>query len=393
MKNILFIADLCSDTLINEIHSRTGKDPGYAVQKFNRLLCKGFIKNNCKVSTLTNPIIGGLQNKWINFPNETEDGIKYNYIPFVNIPGLKHLIVFLHTFFYVLGWGLKNRRDKVVVCDVLKISGCMGALAASFFNRTKVVGVVTDIYGFMAGDHSSFKHRMAEKVSSWYIAKYDYYVLLTEAMNDLVNPKQKPYIVMEALCDNAVSDDDIKSSTKSDSKVVLYAGGLHEKYGLKMLVDAFVSLNRSDARLVLYGSGPFVPELQNVCSKYSCVEYRGIAPNAEVVKAELAATLLVNPRFTTSELTKYSFPSKNMEYMTTATPLLTTKLPGMPVEYNDFVYLFDEETVDGFATKIKLVLDKSQEELSQKGFAARHFVLSKKNNLVQTQRILNMVFN
>ena len=55
------------------------------------------------------------------------------------------------------------------------------------------------------------------------------------------------------------------------------------------------------------------------------------------VAEELKATLLVNPRPTTEEFTIYSFPSKNMEYMASGTPLLTTKLPGMPEEYHQYV--------------------------------------------------------
>ena len=35
----------------------------------------------------------------------------------------------------------------------------------------------------------------------------------------------------------------------------------------------------------------------------------------KIVKEEKKSTLLVNPRFTNEEYTKYSFPSKNMEYM------------------------------------------------------------------------------
>lgn len=93
------------------------------------------------------------------------------------------------------------------------------------------------------------------------------------------------------------------------------AGGLHERYGLKMLVDAFVSNNLPGLKLVIYGSGPYEEELKGVCSQHNTVEYRGVAPNDEIVKAERDATLLVNPRPTHEEFTKYSFPSKNMEYM------------------------------------------------------------------------------
>lgn len=83
------------------------------------------------------------------------------------------------------------------------------------------------------------------------------------------------------------------------------------------------------------------------------------------------ATLLVNSRFTIEEFTKYSFPSKNMEYMASGTPLLTTKLPGMPQEYYPYVFLFDEETIDGYADAISNALTHSESELFKLGVSAK----------------------
>ena len=84
----------------------------------------------------------------------------------------------------------------------------------------------------------------------------------------------------------------------------------------------------------MIGSG-----FKKLAQQYPAVKYKGVAPNAVIVEEELKATLLVNPRPTGEEYTKYSFPSKNMEYMASGTPVLTTCLPGMPAEYNEYVYL------------------------------------------------------
>ena len=49
---------------------------------------------------------------------------------------------------------------------------------------------------------------------------------------------------------------------KTSLRIIMYAGGLHERYGLKMLVDGFVMANIPNAQLVIYGSGPYVDELK-----------------------------------------------------------------------------------------------------------------------------------
>jgi len=65
-------------------------------------------------------------------------------------------------------------------------------------------------------------------------------------------------------------------------------------------------------------------------------------------------------------------------------------LPGMPREYHPYVYLLEEETADGIAKMLQEVLAHSDEELFQKGSAARRFVLEQKNNVIQARKILEM---
>ena len=66
-------------------------------------------------------------------------------------------------------------------------------------------------------------------------------------------------------------------------------------------------------------------------------------------------------------------------------------LPGMPKEYHPYVYLLADETADGIAKMLTEVLSNSDETLFQKGSEARSFVLEQKNNVVQAQKILEML--
>lgn len=80
-----------------------------------------------------------------------------------------------------------------------------------------------------------------------------------------------------------------------------------------------------------------------------------------------------------------------MEYMASGTPLLTTNLPGMPKEYHPYVFLFKEETVDGYAEAIRSALSYSERELVSFGRKAREFVLLNKNNVGQGKRVLEFI--
>lgn len=178
---------------------------------------------------------------------------------------------------------------------------------------------------------------------------------------------------------------------KYPAKVCLYAGTLRKIYGMEMLVEGFVKSGVRDAELHIYGDGNYADELKEIAKKHSNVKYFGTLPNDVVVREELKATLLINPRPTDAEYTKYSFPSKNMEYMASGTPILTTRLPGMPKEYEDYVYFIETETAAGIAESIKNVLSISPEELHRKGEAAKEFILTQKNNRVQAEKLLKMI--
>lgn len=217
------------------------------------------------------------------------------------------------------------------------------------------------------------------------------YYILTEQMNELVNPKNKPYVVIEGMVDVKMDSIPNNLRDKYEEKVIIYAGALHEKYGIKLLIEAFIELKDKDARLWLFGDGDLVNEINTFQEKDSRIKYFGVVPNELVVRKQLKATLLVNPRPSIEEFTKYSFPSKNMEYMASGTPVLTTPLQGMPKEYNDYVYLFEDETVDGMVKTLTTILSKDKSELHDKGIRAKEFVLKEKNNVVQAEKILKMI--
>lgn len=392
---IIYLSALSSSRMIEQLHKQSGRDPGFAVQKFNRLLAHGLSENGNDVTVLSAPPVGRHNSKrlWWGTKEETEDGLVYHYMPFVNLPVVRQLFLTLGTYFNVRKLTRKTQVDAVV-CDVLNAGLCAAAIKACKHTHTQVVGVMTDMPGLMVrfgkDQKMPFITRMATKLMKWSFDNYDKFVFLTEAMN-VVNSHNRPYIVMEGMSDTSMAERQ-KVLNQNDERIIMYAGGLHERYGLKRLVEAFMMQEDDNLRLDIYGSGPFVEDLQGkYCKEDARIRYKGVAPYKEVVEAELNATLLVNPRPTDEEFTKYSFPSKNIEYMASGTPLLTTKLPGMPEEYYPFVYLIEDESVDGYAKALKDAVSHTDEELYHYGETAKSFVLNKKNYLEQAKRVTKLI--
>ena len=244
---------------------------------------------------------------------------------------------------------------------------------------------MTDLPDMLGG--SAF----SKKLSNFVIRHCTDYVLLTQAMNDYLNPEGKPHVILEGHSDIAMARQKPSLARKASPRVCMYAGGVSKQYGLENLVKGFQKADLPDARLEIYGPGDYVQELSQIAAEDSRIFYGGMLLNAEIVEREMAATLLVNPRPTGEEYVKYSFPSKTMEYMSTGTPVLTTVLPGMPKEYHPYVYLLEEETADAIAEKLGQIFAQPAEALLEKGMAAREFILKEKNNVKQAGKILAML--
>ena len=63
----------------------------------------------------------------------------------------------------------------------------------------------------------------------------------------------------------------------------------------------------------------------------------------------------------------------------------------MPGEYFEYIYTFDDESVEGMSNRIKNLLSITEDELIKKGLSAQMYVKKNKNKSIQTNKILNML--
>lgn len=367
-------------------------------QKYHSLLINGINDNDIEVTCISGLPINRhyMKSVWIKKESEKIDGIRYIYYTSLNLPIFRQLCIFINGFLKTVNFCRKN-KDAVIICDILNIANSSGALLASKICRRPSVGIVTDVPGVLADNSrmqvgmKKLKNDLLTKINQFILYRFSSYVFLTAPMNNLINKENRPFVVLEGHANIRMREEKNILSDKYDNKVIIYAGSLKKIYGIKMLTESFIKANVENSELHIYGDGDFNEELHEICMKYNNIKYFGIKLNDYIVKEQLKATLLVNPRPTNEKYTKYSFPSKNLEYMASGTPTLTTKLPGMPIEYNNYVYLIEEETMDGLALVLKEILSKSKQELHDKGYKAKQFILKEKNNVIQAHKIIEMM--
>ena len=383
---ILYGYSNCSDSKYHELFHDKSVAVLQADQKYHGLLIRGLAENGADVECVSGlPINRSVTKRLlIREPDEQEGNIRYHYLKTINLPLFRQLGIFFGSLFFV--WKQKKKRQNVIFCDCLNLANAFGMLWGSKIKKIPIVYIVTDLPEFQ-------RNRFLRWVNERMFKRADGFIFLTEQMNQKVNAKGKPYIVLEGHCDcklGEVSFDE-KYEILTHKKIILYAGSLLKLYGIQNLVEGFLAAGLDDAELHIYGDGDYRPELEQICEQHKQIRYGGVCPNDKIVYEEQRVALLVNPRPSAPEYTKYSFPSKNMEYMVSGTPVLTTDLPGMPREYLPYVYLIREESPEGIANDLRQILLFSSEERYRKGLDARNFVLNRKSYLIQAKKIIQFL--
>ena len=178
---------------------------------------------------------------------------------------------------------------------------------------------------------------------------------------------------------------------QSDEKILLYTGTLHARYCIMTLLRAFMMLKNPSYRLVICGDGDSRNTVLECVKMDNRVSYKGQLPREEILVLQQKATLLVNPRTSEGEFTKYSFPSKTIEYLASGTPVLLYKLAGIPDEYYEYCFTVEDNSDEALSKKIDEILNMDRAVLRSLGMRARKFILTEKSPKNQCKKLVDFI--
>lgn len=328
---------------------------GYAEQSaniFQRKLIDGIKNNKIEYKIISAPLIGAypMRYKKSRFYGFSEPKEKCQYISFCNVWGVRNISRTSALKKAIRAYFLSEPEESFCILVYCPHTPFLEAAiyAKNMRPESKICLVVPDLPQYMnlnekrRGLYDFFKAydiRHMEK----FIAQVDSFVLLTEPMKDILNVGSRPYLVVEGLIAGGMHK--ATCSTKTDGvRRIVYTGKMNLKFGIKMLVDSFMKIKDPDYRLILCGDGDAREYVQQQAKIDHRIEYRGMVTMEEARTYIEKADVLVNPRPNTEEYTKYSFPSKNIEYLMTGKPVVAYMLDGMPQCYRDFLYVIPDDT-------------------------------------------------
>lgn len=381
--NILYLSNMISKKEQDKLFSKYATIFSYAAQRFHGLLAKGLLECGCNIYALTYENAPKEHFDENKVYNETEDDIVYEYIPF----GKRKSIIGYATK-RIINWQKQN-PGGIVICDTIVGELSIAVNIASIFRKINSVAIVTDVPLVRALDQRKGIRKLPIILKQQMIYNYKNYIFLTEQMNALLNKKNRPYVVVEGVADGIAENLIYK---KSEKKICMMAGLLEDEFGVGFLIDSFKKADVENAELVFYGKGTSVEYIEEENKKDERIKYAGQLTNTEIIEKEKTATLLINPRPPVGQWTAYSFPSKNIEYISSGTPLVAFKLAGIPDEYDEYFYKIPSNESDEFAKTLKELLNKPDKELIEFGARAQKWVLENKNPKIQAEKILK-IFN
>lgn len=400
---ILFLGGLFMEPVESEIVKKSTAGIQYAANNFQWSIVKGLIKNDVtNVQVLSVPFISAYPNGFSDINIKEYDyplykGIEMKSLKFNNLWGLRN-ISRKNSLSREIKKHIKNKEKIVIMIYSLHSPLLLAAVEAKKQNTNVVICcIVPDLPQFMnLGKKKSvifnFFKSIDIKTIKKSLDKVDCFVLLTDSMKDLLEVKNRPYVVIEGIVDGEKKTYyNLEQKKAQHNKEIVYTGTLNKKYGVLNLVQAFEKMDIKDATLKICGKGDMENEIKKYAENNKNIVYLGEINNEASVELQRNADVLVNPRQNIDEFTKYSFPSKNMEYLLSGTSTIAYKLDGIPDKYDDYIYYVQDNSIKSLAKSIQEVLSWTHEERVIFGENARNFVLNNKNNKIAVKKILQTI--
>ena len=403
MKKLLFISCIvpkeCRKELVKGAKSLVPYSE--AANTYQQSIIDGLVQNKISFDVFTAPSLPAYPMGYqrLSIPSiKTEVDVKFNLevIPYSTFFLWKYTSIEFLLEKRIMKWVKENEGYELSILIYNVDSAFMSAVKSvkRKYPKLKTAIIITDMMedinnfasnrNFMKRVQLSLHKR---KVFNSYEA-IDKFILLSELMKERISNCTDNYIVAEGIFtpQKSIQDSDVEKQ-----KFIFYSGALDAYVNIPEMIEAYKQMGNTEYQLVICGDGPLVGYVKEEAKKNEGIVFLGSIPRQEVLEWQRKSSLLVNPR-QPSEITKYSFPSKTMEYFASGTPVLMYKLQGIPDEYYLYCYTIEGNSVENFSKSMQCVLQQISETSFRKGFEAQQFVLKNKTSSIQTKRIIDFIY-
>lgn len=331
-----------------------------------------------------------LQYRRAQIPAGWHDGHTIYELGCLNLPGIKQRGRARRAARRLAAWCAQDGANRVVLMYTMYLPYLQAvAQVRRRFPDLKACVIVTDLpneLGLASGRKGLLKRvEYARGRRSMALCRsMDAFVLLTRPMADALGVGDKPCLVIEGLIQRG-ADAACEAAGEPERLAVLYSGTLEPDLGVQELLEAFAAMPEYD--LWVCGQGSLAEAVAQAAKKHGNIRYFGFVPHEQALALQAKAAALINPRSPKGVFTRYSFPSKTLEYMRSGKPVVCYRLEGIPQEYDPYLRYIEGEGADAIKRAVRAALSLPREERLLLGQRARAFVLANKTPEVQCCRL------
>ena len=397
MSKLIFIGTVYPIDRLSEIRKNSLLGIDNASDNLQWALIKGLDKYFSDLTILSAPFIRNFPNGYKKVFFESSffshiTGAKDLCVGFVNLIGFYSI-----TRFFSVYIALKKKISKKVYTTLIIYSAHLPFLLAVYLlkkrgYKIKSCMIVPDLPVFLLNQKKNRVIHFLKKIDNYLIEKsrknIDSYIILSDFMKEKFELFEKPYKVIEGIYrDESI----IKNPKKEKNKVILYTGKLLKNEGIENLLEAFKKIKNSNYRLWIRGFGPMKDMVLNSAKTDFRIKVIEEMSREELLVLQKKATVLINPTPKSAKGSRYFFPSKTMDYLASGTPTIMYKLDCLPVDYHEYIYFVEDESVDGLKDKILEVCEKDQSILNKLGQKASKFIFENKTPAKQAQKLVKLL--
>lgn len=395
---VVFLGGVLLDNQLQDIEASSKVVVQHAANALQKAIIRGLLDNNIKPVIVNLPFIGSFPraDRRSSFPAARDSLFGEAAVigmPFNNLPLLRNYSRYRGAL-----EGLKDACQDSASPVIVVYSAHLPFLHAALAMKkerpaTRICLVLPDFIEFMGQPRGLRKALVSMEAAEFYRAGkgVDYFVTLTAHMAERLGLNDDQYVVIEGIFDSS-SDDFERGWPVEQGPIFAYTGTLAARYGILDLLEAFSAIDAPAARLRICGEGDARPLVEAAADRDQRITFYGQVPRLQALRLQAESHIVVNPRSAEGEYTKYSFPSKTMEYLASGRPVIMHWLPGIPDEYRHYLTVPPAGGAKGLAEAMRSLTSMPNSELKKIGSRNRKFILSEKSPKAQVKKLVNDLF-
>jgi glycosyltransferase involved in cell wall biosynthesis len=393
--NVIFVGGIFSEQDKAALSLQSKGPMQYAADTLQKNYIEGFCLNDevKEVFVVNLPFIGAYPARYKTAfyrPVKTDEMLgraSIKNIGFFNLSLIKHIYRMILAYKGILLKVRSFHNTATVVCYSMHLPFLLACYFVKLFVGKGVhfCVIVPDLPEYMTVRTGISKRifSLLSRISYLVVNRADSIVAITDHMVKKFNSAATS-VVIEGIADKSYVS---RSGSVNRESYYLYTGTLDRRYGIRNLIDSFVASGVKDYQLIICGDGDDRPYVEKISSECERIKYMGQLNRESVLELQRNASLLVNPRDNDSDYTKYSFPSKVIEYMSSGVPVLMYRLDGIPEEYYNFCYAVPAGS-RGLERKLLEISKLDSAEMVAKGVSAKSFIERKKMPDMQVAKLI-----